>query len=337
MTSALTTLRELFRHNDWANERLLAAAAPLDAAALDQRVEMGPGSLRRTLQHIWHAEAVWLERWQGHTNTPWPVWLKEQGPAALREHLRATAAAREQYLDTLGAEALSEVVTYRDSRGSLFDATRGDMLIQAWHHSQHHRAQGLNMLRAAGAELPQPGLDYIYWRIADPGDAPPVCHLPTVRHLFETGDARLREVIAAALNLPPEAHDAPFDMGHGTLRETLYHIHLAERWWVANASEAADNAIAGIAALPLSDLPGLLDEFIPRRAAVLLADDLDTARLVEARMRSGLRRVPMSVVLHQLPGHGVHHRAQAVNMLRRLGGPVLEMDYMVHVRRPADL
>jgi uncharacterized damage-inducible protein DinB len=34
--------------------------------------------------------------------------------------------------------------------------------------------------------------------------------------------------------------------------------------------------------------------------------------------------------------HSVHHRAQAVNMVRRLGGAALEMDYMTFVRRPVE-
>src|SRR5207247_562821 len=60
----LTTIRELFVHNDWASTHLLSLARPLSDTQLDQPFEMGEGSLRRTLNHMWAAERVWLDRWQ---------------------------------------------------------------------------------------------------------------------------------------------------------------------------------------------------------------------------------------------------------------------------------
>jgi uncharacterized damage-inducible protein DinB len=52
----LGTVRDLFRHSDWARDKLLERAAQLDDAALDRPFEMGVGSLRETLQHLLFAE-----------------------------------------------------------------------------------------------------------------------------------------------------------------------------------------------------------------------------------------------------------------------------------------
>ena len=38
---------------------------------------------------------------------------------------------------------------------------------------------------------------------------------------------------------------------------------------------------------------------------------------------------PLGVTLMQLCGHATHHRAQALNMVRHLGGPTREFDYLL--------
>jgi uncharacterized damage-inducible protein DinB len=40
-------------------------------------------------------------------------------------------------------------------------------------------------------------------------------------------------------------------------------------------------------------------------------------------------------MLLQLCYHATHHRAQAVNILRRLGTQAPELDYMMRIREPA--
>lgn len=46
----------LFADNDWANARILKLADGLNDKQLDLQREMGFGSLRATLFHIWAAE-----------------------------------------------------------------------------------------------------------------------------------------------------------------------------------------------------------------------------------------------------------------------------------------
>ena len=62
--TTLTTLRALFGHNDWARDRLMEAAVPLGEEKLDEAFEIGPCSLRATLQHLWRADRWWLDCWQ---------------------------------------------------------------------------------------------------------------------------------------------------------------------------------------------------------------------------------------------------------------------------------
>lgn len=155
----------LFRYGDAANTRILDAAAPLADDALDTKFDMGPGSLRRTLLHIDAGERTWLARWMlGRDGAvAEPKWPDESQRTPVREiaaSLRKTAAERDAFVRTLTGADLAREQTYRDSKGSLFRATLGDMITQSIVHSIHHRAQAVNMLRRLGADAPD--VDYMY-------------------------------------------------------------------------------------------------------------------------------------------------------------------------------
>jgi uncharacterized damage-inducible protein DinB len=156
----VATIRTTLHYSDWANDQLLRAAGGLTDGQLDQPFEMGLGSLRRTLLHIWAGESVWLERWKGKAETPWPDESERVSIAALAERFRDTWKQRTAWLETVATTKLTESVVYRDSKGSRFSATLGDMMLQMCLHSHHHRAQAVNMFRRLGAAAPE--LDYMY-------------------------------------------------------------------------------------------------------------------------------------------------------------------------------
>ena len=59
---AITLIEDLYRYNDWANERVLDMCNELTHEQLDAPRALGLGSLRNTLFHILTAEEIWLER-----------------------------------------------------------------------------------------------------------------------------------------------------------------------------------------------------------------------------------------------------------------------------------
>jgi uncharacterized damage-inducible protein DinB len=157
----LASIRTLLGYNDWADSRLLEASGPLSDEQLDRGFDMGPGSLRRTLIHIWAGESVWLARWMGKAETRWPDEAERLPLAEIQRRFGATWVERARFLATLADADLAREQVYRDSKGSLFRAKLGNMLIQGVTHSLHHRAQAVNMLRHVGAGLVE--LDYMMW------------------------------------------------------------------------------------------------------------------------------------------------------------------------------
>lgn len=167
----LATIQQLLRYGDWANEECLHAAAGLADTALDQSFDMGRGSLRRTLIHIWAGEHVWLQRWQGRAERAWPDESERAGVPEIRSRMAAVRRDRHAFMQGLDTARLTQFQTYRDSKGRLFSATLGDMLLQACLHPHHHRAQAVNMLRRVSATAPE--LDYMYWMRRPSSATPP--------------------------------------------------------------------------------------------------------------------------------------------------------------------
>ncbi len=155
------SLTNFLRYNDWANDHLLHAAAEMTDAQLDAPFDIGPGSLRLTLMHIWAGEDTWLKRWRGIAETPWPDQAEKISMSDLARRFEKTRQERESFIAGLSDAALAAEITYRDSKGSLFRAKLSDMLIQGATHSIHHRAQAANLVRRVSGALVD--LDYMYW------------------------------------------------------------------------------------------------------------------------------------------------------------------------------
>ncbi|MFO0837002.1 MAG: DinB family protein [Phycisphaerae bacterium] len=350
----LGTLREMLAFTDWANDRLFSSAAAIGDDGLDRPFDMGMGNLRKTLIHLYNGEFVWTERARGRIETPWPSEDERVTAPALLERLMASRCTRDAFVNTLDDAAMGREQRYRDSRGGLFRATLSDMWMQLCVHSMHHRAQTLNMLRHTGGALPKPGADYIFMRLeraerrnqlsgaADPRAAAPTDDIPPIdidslRGFFAYGDAAQTRLHAAAERLSDAQLDQPFEMGEGTLRGTLLHIRFAEQWWLENWTQGPGRPFPELPnETPVAQATELFMQTAKARNAFIAGlADADLKRIVEAHPRPNIvRRFPLGVTMLQICHHGVHHRAQGVNMLRRVGGEALEVDYMVSVRKP---
>jgi uncharacterized damage-inducible protein DinB len=153
------SVRTLLRYNDVANSLVLEAAKELSDESLDASFSMGPGTLRKTLLHIWAGEATWLNRGKGEAEAPWPSESEPVPVLEIARWMNDVKRDRDSFMDGLENSALTNVQQYRDSKGERFEATLGDMLLQGCIHSTHHRAQAVNMLRNVDAGLVE--LDYM--------------------------------------------------------------------------------------------------------------------------------------------------------------------------------
>ena len=358
----LGTIRECFRYNDWARERLLGLASDLTDAQLDRPFEMGEGSLRATIYHLWAAEFCWLDRWQpqkkgtgsasdqpeqtqdASTRGACPLFPRYDAEchgesiAEIGRRFRETAAAREAFIAQLDDPGLVKTITYTNSKGVENTYSFGDMLLHVCNHGTHHRAQAINMLRQLTGEIPKPGIDYIFWRMHEPADPPSALDVGTLQAYYAYADWARDQVHTAAAKLTDEQLDRPFEMGPGTLRATLVHMRDAEQWWWQNWTQGPGQAFPAIdARLSLSALARDCEQVAAQRNDLLSrTSDADLLRPVTVMPRPGVTRTfLLGVTMLQICQHGTHHRAQALNMLRHVGGDVPVLDYAAMLRQLA--
>ncbi|MHC5115402.1 MAG: DinB family protein [Planctomycetota bacterium] len=324
----VTPLRALHIHNDWARDQLMSIAATLSDAQLDQPFELGPGSLRRTLHHLWHSEQVWLDRWAGNTISD-PVDAESMAMDMLWACFRDTAHARDAFLASVGEAGFSKRCTYTRPGGGEFTIPVGDAVLHVINHGFHHRAQLLNMLRHTDGVEPPIGLDYLFM-VLDPSRRPDIAYdLDTIAEYLRYGDWARDQVLRIAEHLDDDALDRPFEMSLGTLRKVLLHVRSAEQWWLG-AWHGRDTTFESLPeTTTIAELCALHEETTAGRhelMAGLSNDDLQREVTVTPRPERELT-VRLGDSMIQLGGHGTHHRAQVLNLFRRLGTTSPEIGY----------
>src|SRR5262249_10826125 len=119
------------------------------------------------------------------------------------------------------------------------------------------------------------------------------------------------------------------------LRKTLCHILDAEPWWLTNWTSGPGQAFpAADATISIAALRDRALNTIERRSEYLAGRTAeDFARPMEAMARPGLMvKFPLGDIMVHLTFHATHHRAQANNMLRRLGQKPLGLDLIVWLK-----
>jgi uncharacterized damage-inducible protein DinB len=326
---SLGTLRELFAYNDWAWEAVAGLAADLPDAKVDQPFEMGNGSIRATLHHIWAAEKVWLDRWRHGGKPPFEDFDPGRSVAALGDLRRVTCGERDAFMASLGEADLSRRITFTTIRdNATYTLPLAPLMMHVCNHGVHHRAQALNMLKRVGAAVPARGIDYIFMKLhaarqnTGRPPPPPGLSLAMVRTYFAYGDWAQQRVIDAARGLPDPALEQPFDMGIKTIRATLRHITYSEAWWLTNwTTNERPHYDDSPPSMSVADLFRLHAEHTAARDAFRGSlCDADLGRIVQTQPSPGKTfAFPLGESMLQLCHHGTHHRAQALNMLRHAG------------------
>ncbi len=144
-------LAELFKHNLWANMRLLDACADLTEGQLGASVPGTYGSIRDTLTHILGAEERYIARLTG-----------QQPPSSLREsegfpgldECRAHAQKSGEALIELARSVRPTKVLRGTWRSEPYALPVMIVLTQAINHATEHRAHINTILTQQGVEPP---------------------------------------------------------------------------------------------------------------------------------------------------------------------------------------
>ena len=151
----------LYQYNQWANAKILNAAANITQEQYLEEASFPHGGLRGTLVHTLFAEWIWRKRWEGTSPT---VRLKpEEFPNF--ESLRARWTEEERllmtFVDGLTDARLDSHFDYTSTVGTPYKRILWHAMAHLVNHGTQHRSEAAAMLTNFGHS---PGdVDMIYF------------------------------------------------------------------------------------------------------------------------------------------------------------------------------
>lgn len=145
-------LPELFKHNLWANLRVLDACSKLSDEQLAAKIPGTYGTISDTLAHICGAEERYIARLTGQ---PVVQPIRENAGFQSIDELRSCAQASGEALVKFTSDNHdSQVIRFTSLQGDEIEIPSSLLLVQAINHATEHRAQILTTLTQQGIEPP---------------------------------------------------------------------------------------------------------------------------------------------------------------------------------------
>jgi uncharacterized damage-inducible protein DinB len=157
-------LLSLAQYNIWANDRILGVLQSLTNEQLEQPVESSFPSIRATLQHMYGAEDIWLQRLQLVEHPIWKGSDESKPLFEVAESLRATSTSLLEIIEkAFDDRVFTHVFQYYDMHKQSYKMPVSECLLHIFNHDTYHRGQLVTMLRQLGINK-IPSTDFITWQ-----------------------------------------------------------------------------------------------------------------------------------------------------------------------------
>ncbi len=145
-------MRMLYDYNAWANHRAMDAASKLTAEQFVQPMGSSFASVRDTLAHIYGAEWIWLERFQGRSPSSLPDTAQFKDAASLRERWNEHETRLLAFVYGLTQADLDRVMEYKTLKFGVYRNPLWQSMQHLVNHGSYHRGQVTTLLRQLGAQ-----------------------------------------------------------------------------------------------------------------------------------------------------------------------------------------
>jgi uncharacterized damage-inducible protein DinB len=142
----------LYEFNAWANGRMLGAVAAVKQEEFLRAMGSSFGSLRDTAAHIYGAEWVWLERFQGRSPAGLPDVTEFQDVAALRDKWAELQERLHKFVGSLTQDDLNREIEYKTLKFGVYRNPLWQSMQHVVNHGTYHRGQVTTLLRQLGAQ-----------------------------------------------------------------------------------------------------------------------------------------------------------------------------------------
>ena len=151
----------LYNYNQWANAKILHAAAPITPEQFVAPASFPHGGLRGTMVHALFAEWIWRKRWEGISPTQR---LKPEDFPTIQSLQRRWQEEETQlmnFVDSVSDEQLNGTFSYTNTAGEPFTRILWQTMAHLVNHGTQHRSEAAARLTDLGHS---PGdLDMIYF------------------------------------------------------------------------------------------------------------------------------------------------------------------------------
>ena len=147
-----TEIQQLFDYNAWANRRSLAAAEKLTPEQFIKPLGSSFSSVRDTLAHIYGAEWIWLERFQGRSPAALPDVNQFNELPSLRERWIEHEVKLLAFVRGLTQSDLDREMEYKTLKFGVYRNPLWQSMQHVVNHGTYHRGQVTTMLRQLGAQ-----------------------------------------------------------------------------------------------------------------------------------------------------------------------------------------
>lgn len=154
-------LQTLLDYHYWARDRLLEAVARLSPEQFTRDLGSSFPSVRDTLAHLYGAEWIWRQRWEGHSPAAQPATASISDLAMLRQLWLEEEQHVRGVVTKLGPAGVLEPLEY-ERQGVRYSQPFWQLLQHVVNHGTYHRGQVTTMLRQLGATAPVMDLVVFY-------------------------------------------------------------------------------------------------------------------------------------------------------------------------------
>lgn len=149
------------QYNQWANGKILTAAANVTHEQFVADAPFPHGGLRGTLVHAMFAEWIWRNRWEGISPT---VRIKpDEFPTFESLHARWMQEEKllMEFVESITDERLNSPFQYKTTRGEPHEKILWEVMVHVVNHGTQHRSEAAALLTSYGCS---PGdVDLVYF------------------------------------------------------------------------------------------------------------------------------------------------------------------------------
>lgn len=141
-------LIRMVKYNHWANEKFVSLLDEISSKHLDVAVKSSYPSLRKTMFHIWDAEALYLNRLKGISLDYFPS-AKFPLTTPISKMLK-TSGEFYEYVNVQDEKYFNSDCYYNNTKGEKFLQPVADLILHCVNHSTFHRGQVITIMRSLG-------------------------------------------------------------------------------------------------------------------------------------------------------------------------------------------